>query len=308
MKKAILSLSILFITITSSANAHQNHCDFLPVNSMKIPTGLESFSSGGIDEVAFNRVIDKVSALYASVIKSKGGNLKLERLWNDPTVNASASRDHHNWLISMYGGLARYPIMTEDGFTLVMCHETGHQLGGFPEKITPTGEKDWAANEGQADYFAMMKCFRGLYENADNASVVAQLDVPAKVKADCSRSFKSTNEINLCVRESMAGLVLAKTLTGIHNAQVMQEITLKHVKLSLAPEPAFETPSNAVVAVTYDGHPDAQCRLDTFLAGSICGASYTQEFGRNDPITGACATEKGDRYGFRPTCWYKPRM
>jgi hypothetical protein len=32
----------------------------------------------------------------------------------------------------MFGGLARHELVTDDGFMMVVCHETGHHLGGAP--------------------------------------------------------------------------------------------------------------------------------------------------------------------------------
>ena len=279
-------------------------CNFIPPNKLNIPVGRELADAGGIDEVTFNKVIDNVSSFYAPIMKAKGGTLQVNRLWTDGTVNASAQRTGNTWILNMYGGLARHPITTEDGFTLVMCHETGHQLGGFPKfgKLVGGSRSSWAANEGQADYFATMKCFRRVFQDADNAAAISSLDVPSTVTSKCSSTFKSTTEINLCVRESMAGFTLAKLLWTLANgASNANGITAS------AAQPSFDTPNPSVVAKTDDNHPEAQCRLDTYFAGSICGAAYTDDFGQSDPITGACAMEKGDKVGTRPLCWYKPK-
>jgi Zn-dependent protease with chaperone function len=53
----------------------------------------------------------------------------------------------------MFGGLARDPLVTKDGFSAVICHEIGHHIAGAPRKGF-----SWASNEGQADYFATTKC------------------------------------------------------------------------------------------------------------------------------------------------------
>ena len=70
--------------------------------------------------------------------------------------------------------------------------------------------------------------------------------------------------------------------------------------------PSFSTPSTEVVDKTFEQHPVSQCRLDTYFNGSICGVAATEDFGQDDGATGACAQEKGDKIGYRPTCWYKP--
>lgn len=290
---------VLAVTILSApafaAKKSTAHCDFIPKNNLKIPVGMELF--GGINESSFNNVINDIVSFYEPIVKSKGGKLKVNRLWTDSTVNASAQRQGKTWIVNMYGGLARHSITTEDGFALVMCHELGHQLGGFPQIGSNEGNPDWAANEGQSDYFGTMKCFRRVYEKKDNASAISTMSVPGIVKQKCAGSFKSQSEINLCIRESMAGKVLADLLFALANGG----------KLDAGRKPAFDTPDTAVVSETDDSHPKAQCRLDTYFAGSLCAISYSEDFGKSDPSTGACAVEKGDEVGTRPLCWYKPQ-
>ncbi len=291
---SVLAIAVLFLQSAAFAShSKHEHCNFIPKNNLNIPVGMEL--SGGIDEATFNKVIDNVSSFYAPIIKAKGGELKVNRLWTDGTVNASAQRQGKNWVLNMYGGLARHSVTTEDGFALVMCHELGHQLGGFPQSGGILTGNAWASNEGQADYFATMKCFRLVYQNVDN-SVVSTMSIPETIKAKCNENFKSTSEINVCLREAMAGQVLANLLWSLSNGQ----------KSLSGDMPSVDTPNTKVVSKTDNSHPEAQCRLDTYFAGSICPVSFTEEFGKKDPITGACATEKGDTYGFRPLCWYKP--
>ena len=291
-----LVLVLAFIQASAFAGNTKEHCDFLPKNNLKIPVGMEMY--GGIDEATFNKVIDSVSAVYAPIIKDLGGKLKVNRLWKDETVNASAERKGKTWVLNMYGGLARHSVTTEDGFALVLCHEMGHHLGGFPLIGADSGTPDWAANEGQADYFATMKCFRRVYGKDDNAAIVAKLSVPEIVNTKCSNTFKSQDEINLCIRESMGGNTLALLLWTLANGG----------KVDANKKPAFDTPDPSKVSATDDSHPAAQCRLDTYFNGSICGVAYTENFGKSDPITGACAQEKGDKLGYRPLCWYKPKQ
>ena len=293
---AIAGILLQTSAFASKKTKHVEHCDFLPKNSLNIPVGMEFANGGGITESEFNKVIDDVIAFYEPIIKSKGGELKMNRLWTDGTVNASAQRQGKTWIVNMYGGLARHSVTTVDGFALVLCHELGHHLGGYPNTGGILGGNAWASNEGQSDYFATMKCFRRVYEKADNASIVSTLSIPATVKTKCSENFKSTEEINLCIREAMAGDNLALLLWTLGNGG----------KLTAPTKPAFNTPDPSKVTDTADGHPKAQCRLDTYFAGSICPISYTEDFGKNDPSTGACAVEKGDKEGTRPLCWYKP--
>lgn len=292
----LCSISVSLILISSIAQAHTSSkelCHFMPKNNYRIPVGA-NFAGGGLDEVTFNKVIDDVSAIYEPVIKQRGGKLKVNRLWTDSTVNASAQRVGKSYVLNMYGGLARHEIVTEDGFALVVCHELGHHLGGFPQKGRDDGNPSWASNEGQSDYFATMKCFRKLRENENNTAFIKKKKVPSSVQLKCSETFKSTAEISLCIRGSLAGQVLANLLHTLGGG-------------SESNTPDFDTPDASEIEATNDAHPKAQCRLDTYFAGATCYASHLQDFGTDDAATGACAEEKGDTSSFRPHCWYKPQ-
>ena len=303
-KLSVLAV-IISITLNLGASLSQAHvgsnskeqCVFAPENTLNIPVDDQKSGSkktGGLDEVAFNKVIDRVMALYNADVTSKGGKLQVNRLWTDGTVNASASRTGDVWTVNMYGGLARFPTLNFDGFTIVMCHELGHHLGGFPRIGTR-----WASNEGQADYFAAMKCFRRVNEHDDNAAIVAALHVPAVVTTRCATQFKSQAEINLCERSAMAGM---------NTSSVLWE--LSHSGLSgifdRSSRPDFNKTDTNVVTTTDNNHPKAQCRLDTMYNASICSVAHSEDFGQDSPIIGSCAEEKGDTMGNRPHCWYKP--
>lgn len=251
---------------------------FLPPNNRKIPVG--DVRALGIDQNAFNRVIDDIVAVYAPIVKARGGTLKVNRRWEDPTVNASAEQWGSTWVVNMYGGLARHAAVTEAGFALVVCHELGHHLGGFPRYAG----LPWASNEGQSDYFAVAKCLRKTFP-----AVVAGAD-PVAAKR-CAAAFPKGPDRDAC---------LIGTLGGMSVARLFQD-------LDEAPAPArFDTPDPSQVSVTSDDHPQTQCRLDTYLQGSLCVKSRNEDFSSTEGITGACTAAQGFVEGFRPRCWYKP--
>jgi hypothetical protein len=268
---------------------------FAPVNNFHIPVG--SHLAGGIDEATFNAVIDKMLATWTPFATAAGATLTFNRLWTDDTVNSSAEEHGKKWSVNAYGGLARHPLMTKDAMMMVFCHEMGHHLGGFPRMSGLFGSS-WAADEGQADYFATMKCFRRMTQDDDNATIVAAMTIPESVKTDCASLLKDSKDIVLCERSAMIGLNLADIL---HALSVGSDGT------SSEAAPDFATPDTSTVSTTNQSHPASQCRLDTYMNGSFCGVSYTEAFSKTDPITGACAVEKGDKSGYRPLCWYKPK-
>jgi hypothetical protein len=257
---------------------------FLPENKMKIAVG--SLDAKGITQMQFNKVMDRLEAIYAPEIKARGGKLVLKRLWDDPTVNASAQRSGNDYILNMYGGLARHEAITQDGMALVVCHELGHQIGGAPKY----GDADWASNEGQADYFANLKCLRRMF-TGEGASFTRVKGDDAGPKAACEKSFKSATDRALCVRGSMAGMSVTTLFRILRNQTVL---------------PRFDTPDQTVVTETYDGHPDTQCRLDTYFAGSVCARAVGDQVDETNPAPGTCTPAGGQTAGFRPLCWYKP--
>ena len=283
-------MSAVIIASNSSYAKTVKLCEgFAPQNKMSIPVGAKN--AGGIDEATFNKVIDDVSSFYAPIVKKAGGTLQVNRKWTDATVNASAERSGKTWIVNMYGGLARHPVVTADGFATVLCHELGHQIGGFP-KLPGLFGSGWASNEGQSDYFATMKCFRRVMEKEDNAAAISSMSIPKEVSDACSLQHKTASEIALCKRGAMAGLVLARLLADLGGSGAV----------------AFTTPDPKVVSKTNDAHPAAQCRLDTYYAGATCGISFNEDFAVDNAAGGACAEERGDKFAFRSRCWFKPNL
>jgi hypothetical protein len=296
------------LMVAGTALAHDTElCQIAPKNDVKIPIGFHSKAGSGLTEATYNATIDRVENYYKPIVAALGKTLTFNRLWTTEDANSTAHQSGNTWFVDAYGGLARYPIMTQDGEMAVLCHEMGHHLGGYPKGKILGLFTSWGSNEGQADYFATMKCFRRIAQNDDNVTAMASVSLPKEVKLGCASAFHSQSEIALCQREAMAGQVLAQILyeLGTHPQAI------PHAKAAVEHEPAvapsFTTPNTTLaVSRTNDSHPLAQCRLDTYFNGAICGADPMEDFGKSEGSTGACAQEKGDTYGFRPTCWYKP--
>lgn len=263
-----------------------------PKNNYYIP---ENFSPSGIKEEAFMAVINKISAVYTPIIKEMGGELVVYPRWSNGEINASAQRYGKRWIVNMYGGLARHKLITPDAFALVMCHEIGHHVGGAPRYEDNT---DWASTEGQSDYFGTAKCFRKVFENDNNEKIMKKVKVPKIVKDKCEKAWgknslfgKNTNEYFLCLRNAMASLPLATLLA----------------KLSEDPDmPSFSAKDATVVPVTYEAHPYAQCRLDTYFNGSLCKVSHNENFDNLDEVKGSCH-QSTHQEGTRALCWFHPK-
>lgn len=257
-----------------------------PENTLRIPVGAKT--SGGISEAEFNQVIDKVMRIYAPKVEDLGGTLNISRLWVSDKVNASTNRFAHVYQVTMYGGMARHPLMNKDGFTLVLCHELGHHLGGAPK--VKNSDQRWASNEGQADYFAALKCLREIFRREDNEVALRGLVIPKIVRNSCSTIYKNHLENLICQRINMAGLVVGRLYANLVDQK----------------EPSFETPHSKYVRETIDYHPHYQCRLDTFFQGSLCDRPVDEELSSREAHVGTCHPKNGDVVGMRPLCWFRP--
>lgn len=282
----VLGLYVFYMTNGFACTA-DGFEGFVPENKLYISTTDKGISS--ITKKQFNAVINKVVRIYEPIITARGGKLNVIRDWKNGTVNAYASRFQDVWTIRMFGGLARHNTITADGFALVVCHELGHHIGGLPKK---TGR--WATNEGQADYFATMKCMRKAFRGDDNIAIASKLTVPQFLKDKCSKTYPTNRDDQaICQRVSMGGMSTAKLFQLLRRETVV---------------PQFDTPSSAVVSTTSHSHPATQCRLDTYFSGAICDKSENDDVADDDEAKGVCYRDNGYTSGVRPLCWFKPTL
>lgn len=292
MKTLLASLLLLAATASGIASS-KNLCEgFLPPNDLKIPVGNHSYrgvlNNGGLTEAQFNSVMDRIQSMYGDVVKQRGGNLVINRLWTDATVNSSAEQQGSDWILNMYGGIARHPDVTYEGEALIACHEMGHHLGGAP-KISGFGG-DWASNEGGADYFATLKCLRTFFAPEDNASIIAKATIDPLAKSQCEAQFSAKPDQDICMRISLSGESIA---------YLFQDLRKEPTR------PKLSTPDTSQVSQTFDDHPATQCRMDTYFNGSICNVAATVPNSDTDFKVGTCV-QGVDSVGYRPRCWFSP--
>lgn len=272
---------LIFVSLVSAEPKTHSLCKgFLPPNNLSIPEGseVEKGKPSGILKDQFDDILTRVYAEFAPEVQRQGGKLHIDRRWKDATVNSFADRKKDTWTIHMYGGLARYPTMTYDGFMAIACHELGHHLGGLPHF---TGS-DWTSVEGEADYYATLKCLRRIFAQDHNEEIVTS----SRPDPIASRACSAAPDKWLCIRATMAGLGLSRLLSE------MQE----------DPPPKLGSPDPLVVQKTFETHPHAQCRIDTFFQGATCPVSHTVPLDNQDYRKGTCT----DTPGSRPRCWFAP--
>lgn len=290
VKKSLFCVLLTLFAANSYAVTFLGSHSIVQENDQYI--GVDEKTLGGMTEDEFNFALDRVEDLYRPIVEAKDAELSLERNWDDGTVNAYASRSGSNWTVAMFGGLARHEAVTVDGFTLVACHEFGHQVGGAPYKTSWWAGTSWAAAEGQADYYGAFKCLGKVFDRDDNVAAIENLDVPATVTNKCKSVWNTDDKVAKCARIAMAGLSLAKLFEDLMDL----------------PKPiSFDTPDTEVVSSTnLAGYPSVQCRLDTYLAGALCEKSFNTEPKDGDIDYSFCSRAEGNEIGSRPTCWYKP--
>lgn len=201
------------------------------------------------------------------------------------------STELRHYQIQVTSGMARMKELTRDGLIAVFCHELGHVIGGWPQR------KDLMSIEGQADYFASVGCMRTIWVNQKekNKKLKGRVDPVAKRK--CNSAWTHEDDRNLCYRISSSALSFIDTIT---RAEAMSGFS--------NPDYSFSSHSTKKPISTDEGHPDVQCRLDTFLNGSLCQQNY--QFHKT-PTTREMSAEnfcQGEQKGSRPRCWFSPTM
>ena len=277
----------------------------LPPNNLHLE---KTTTTSGITEEEFNAAIDKVIAIYQPIIENEhDGVFVMNRLWTNNTVNASANQrsvgGETEWIVNMYGGLARRPEVTIDGFTLVICHELGHHLAGYFFYGGFLG--GWAASEGQSDYFATQSCAREVWRNDLEDNAQFREFIEETPKNYCDAVWDTEADQNLCYRTMLASKSLADLLAALRGDTV-----------------DFATPDSNEVSRSNDRHPAAQCRLDTYVAGATClmdfdpmtipgkidGQASNSEEAEEESNLVSCARIAEFDQGTRPRCWYRPLM
>lgn len=276
MKKIFIILTLLWCVEIFSCVEGEG---FFPPNKISISMDTQS----NISEQEFNKIISDIDEIYQPIFKDKGLSLQSFANWRSSQVNARATRSGRVRKIIIFGGMGRHPLVNSDELSLIVCHEIGHHLGGAPKASA------WASGEGQADYFATMKCLRKLFLKFPKT--IDAIELPRSIVQNCQKSFANEADIQVCIRSNLAGLNIATLFS-----------TLSDIN---APDPNI-TDSN-IVTYTNHRHPVPQCRFDTYSAGALCLVDHIDDFSSKDETMGACHYRNGDSEGLRPKCWFAPK-
>ena len=255
---------------------------FMPENELHLQ---DSMYLTNMTQTEFLAILNKVRKVYSPIISRLGARLNIIGRWEDSTVNAYAYQRGGTWYVEIFGGLARRPEVTADGLALVVCHELGHHVGGFPAY-----SRSWASSEGQSDYFATQACAKRLWQYDYEGNEKAFALGSSEALRFCSNSRLSEQQKPLCVRTIDAATGLSRLLGGGEYVSV-------------------DDPDRTQVTSTQTSHPRGQCRLDTYAQGAICIVGWRDDvIPRTEKETElyTCTRTKGFTDGSRPRCWYKP--
>lgn len=267
MKFIALLLTVLWSNIALSS--------FLPENDLWKEDSIYKAKSN-IDEQTFYQITSAAQIIYTPIIEGMGKDFTVNADWNDSTVNAYASQRGSKWAISFFGGLARRPEVTPEGFALVVCHEIGHHLAGYPNYPDSP-----MSNEGNSDFFSTASCARKIF--AKDSPLKLPFISELRAITACNR-HATFDDREICKRSYVGGLSLAHLLANLGRQKL----------------PKYETYSRKRVRVTRDSHPDAQCRLDTYYWGAMCKAKWDDSSipeTKDDFLNNSCPN--------RPACWFK---
>lgn len=283
----------------------------LSVNASFIDERLIDYSSLSegepqITEAEFNKRISEIKKVYAPIVRFHKGRLSLKGLWKNDRIIARATQMFGSWKIDFSGGLARRPELSGDGMTLIICHEIGHHLAGFPFYVgTPFGGY-WAATEGQSDYYSTHVCAKNMWANETDLNASFALKVNPFAKNECDSVYGQQTERDLCYRTAVA----------------LESVILTMATLKKVPMPQYTTPDRSIATGTLENHPKTQCRFDTLFMGNLCAAKFNQELipgkktraGREsvdaerESAINACSVLNEFTQGHRPACWFKSRL
>lgn len=245
-------------------------------------------SRNAITEKDFRSLIDRVRKVYDPVFAARGYEVEYLLYWDVEDGNAmtSEAKDKKKAFFLFAGGLLRSRYMTKDSFLFVACHEIGHHLGGFPkEKKNP-----WCSVEGQADYFANLRCMKEIFKGDPENKKARKLSLPRAIREKCRRMYSDEESINICLRSTKAGEDAMRFLQAKQSGKDADASLLNRVL-----PPAEET---------IQRYPDHACRAETAFQGAIC--DRVGELSDTDETVGTCHLKNGDSMGLRPACWFKP--
>lgn len=303
MKKTLLTACLTLATTLSAANAHigtlnaeKNHnCELFEIfKKKKKKEEIKVVVDPNKTEEKFKRITNRVAALYSGTIRERDVEFEIIQDWKSDVVNAYAQKLPGKWRLTFLGGLYREAPVTDDALALTACHEMGHLIGGAPYI---NGSEGQLTIEGQSDFWGSAVCLKRYFQEFPE-TVYLEEGLP---KYSCDIQYYGDEKAqNNCYRSYLAGKAMAAMLAGPQGEK-----------------PELDSPDYKRLSYTDQRHPKAQCRLDTYIAGSMCDlgetnfdfddktakSKLTTDFLCNErTATSDVKVEK------RPKCWFNEKL
>jgi len=270
-----------------------------------------------VDPETSNVTAEQAFSLGQQVLEAYRGNATANRARfaftfgsaMDTKIELLADR---SWPIEL--GLDFRGGLSADVITLMICHEVGHALAGFPFKNDgrekaqsqglPSGQYGSVISaEENSDYFASKECLPRLWAGQRAVNAKFRATASEYVKTRCDQVWPGVDEQNLCYRSAAAAESLGRWLGKLDD-----------------PMPRVDKPSKTIVEQTlWTYPPGAQCRVDTIFHGALCRTKFRStdvpglieplaEVWRQRPEVEAAAAPDSclEGLGARPRCWFAP--
>ncbi len=260
-----------------------------------LPEDIEVSSSESLlvaDTSKYQRLLDDFIFHFAPIVVNSGGELKIRYDLNSDSLNAYASRQGRDWIITLKGGLFKSKKVDEEILSMILCHELGHHIGGDPYKFPEEHERGWISVEGQSDYFAANICGKTWFRFKDNELYIKNKKITSTMKLGCREQNLSSSDNAMCLRMSYLSAKMSKFMAALSRGRRGQR----------EPTPKLETPDSSVVSRTLIKHPKSQCRIDTYFQGALCKKIFIAPDSNNLN----CLDYLSRFSGARPRCWFAP--
>ncbi len=225
----------------------------------------------------------KLTTIYSQDMAAAGGRLNI---YEDRDMDFQAFADRERpgeFSVKISKGVRYHQLMTEDAYALIACHEIGHHMGGLPLQRASS----WATVEGEADYFANLKCMRRYFESLAPLDLFS-VQVGLPYAAYCEMSYSRLSDMQICGRSMQAAQIMGEIIADNHGE---------------TRPPSLNLSDATIVGSTRDDHPSTQCRLDTYGKAALCGVPWGENLSGTDLMRGVCHVGRDPAHS-RPTCWF----
>ena len=207
-----------------------------------------------IDIINFNKIINSIINIHKQKVNKKYNNPQIELKLNYYNYGSNFNIDsvayfkgENKFIFTFTGALAKEDSINHEAFAIMVCHEIGHVLAGYPKQTSHW--QNWSSVEGLADYSATNKCMKLFNRISPWEKNLRFFD--GYIINKCQEHYGHNLEDTLSCLRTASGIM---SLQNYFNLKEKNKISMKS-----------KDPTK--VAKTLCKYPSNQCRIDTFWAG-----------------------------------------